>query len=315
MLRVRIRMRNRRALCNPVSWCLMIILMSLKWNAESFPLSGIPRVKVGRISQPRETEGNMEIKDRSGRWANEEGMNPEELQLMSNLSSSEMEWKTTTTTEGNYPVLTDLEDLEDEWEEFDSQWKSMKNMQEQGTRLDENFHFIVMARSVRALIWPVTVVFGTLAITGILVLTLCLTRRQIYCCGKPCFDSSLDAASNYDRSEMRREKMRLIKTNPLATRSLDDTEINGIVECMRRGRPHQGKIMKREEFMQEYERRFRDASFAPISPPCRNKCSSRESDSAEEIMMTRRKMCKGGEVEVGMGHEYDEVLDLQIQEL
>ena len=266
-------------------FCLGIgIMVSQNALVEGNAWDGIPKIKVPQIgvsSMNNETTKNTEYP-----VTEDEGDPTETLSEL----NDQLVFASSDYTEELPPILTDLEDLEAEWKEFDKQWEKTKEISEHGKDSTDQFHAIVMARSLRALIWPVTLAFGSLAISGMIITTLCLTRRQIYCCGQPCFDSSLEAASTYDRTAMRREKIKMIKKNPLATRSLDQTEIEGIVECLRKSRSRSRRETPTEEFMQEFERRFPGTTSRTVSSPSRNSESHPTQRIPEEFTITHKKL-------------------------
>ena len=166
--------------------------------------------------------------------------------------------------------FTELEDLEAEWAIFDQEWGWASDNNEQEASEDHRLDALMTAYSIRSLVWPVSLVTGSLLLSVVIILALCWARKQIYCCGKPCLDSSLDAASNYDRSALRKEKLKMMGSNPLMCRGLDQTEMQGIATCLQEQNVVAGKMMNREiqhvDFMEEYARRYPGATFRPIDP-------------------------------------------------
>ena len=287
--------------------CVLIAYESSAWD-------GIPKRNVMQIGSPEIREEEVEEK-----YYNTAPGGAENLRADNNDTDNDAMTLGQTTTE-SFPVLTDLEDLEAEWREFDRQWEKMKTVPSQKEIRGDHFHSVVIARSLRTLIWPVVVVFGALAMTGIIVMTVCMTRKQIYCCGKPCFDSSLDAATNYDRSELRREKIRMSKRNPLASRPLDHEEIVGIAEFLRAQslrREHRVLSSKnsREEFMEEYDRRFLEASFPPISSTPNGNKERKNTKPEDEEMITMVKTSMRRNATDNSMNEYDEVVDIEVQQI
>ena len=310
-------------------WRMGVLLqIFLLIAAGEDPWVGIPVVKVPQIGQhERVLERNSEEEGGSGIAGDgldiqgrklEEALasvsdpidkNLDGTDLFAEIDERQEFWTTT-----DYPqVLTELEDLEEEWRNFDEQVGETEGKPNPSDNLDERFRTFITARSVRALIWPLTLAFGTLAVSGMIIMTLCLTRKQIYCCGQPCFNSSLEAASNYDRSAMRKEKIKMIKRNPLATRSLDKMEIEGIVECFKKGQSRSTGVLYPEEFMQEYDRRILLAARRFISTPIQSqKSDSEPGNNAENSFCGKKKDGRGSE-DLG-SHEYDEVVDVHMPE-
>ena len=82
---------------------------------------------------------------------------------------------------------------------------------------------------INKLVWPIMLFLVFLVFCVCLVITCCRTRRQDFCCGLPLFDSTREAASNYDRASIRRENRRRHREGlPDERLGLEDHELRRI---------------------------------------------------------------------------------------
>ena len=293
-------------------------LLSQILQRNVFAWEGIPKVKIMTTDPSPMDKLSLAMAEAPSSNTEWESVDPGDgiSEIDNPLVSEEhlevnFDWGDGTSYENGF---TDLEDLDSEWEDFDEQM-GMTSNDRASDDSDLYEESILLTSSLRSLAWPVALLVSSLAATMIIVLSLCYARKQIYCCGHPCFDSSLDAASNYDRSATRKEKMKIMKINPLVTRQLEEVEMRGIATCLRQ-QFHDESSAARDakvrhlEFMAEYDRRFPSACFRPIEPASHTVPKTHR--SSEQFLLRMPTATRGQD---GRAHVYDEVLNVDVLEV
>ena len=289
-------------------------LLSQILQRNVFAWEGIPRVKITTADPSLIDKLSMEMAEAPSSDAEWENVDPGNGILESEdhlVSEIDFDWGEETSYGNGF---TDLEDLESEWDDFDEQMGTTSK----GGEIDDSEQHeesVLLTSSLKSLAWPLALLISSLTATLIIVLSLCYARKQIYCCGHPCFDSSLEAASNYDRSATRKEKRRIMKINPLVTRQLEEVEMRGIAACLRQ-QFHDESSAARDakvrhlEFMAEYDRRFPSACFRPIEPASHTVPKTHR--GSEQFLLRMPTVTRGQD---GRAHVYDEVLNVDVLEV
>ena len=136
--------------------------------------------------------------------------------------------ETDTAIEGDNP----FSDFDWEWEIFDDSTSKI------GQETAETDHpgDISWKRLALQLAWPILFFLVFLVICLCFSLVCCLTRRQVFCCGLPFFDSTREAAHNYDRASLRKENRRRSRMGlPDERPTLEDHELRKLatlVTCL-----------------------------------------------------------------------------------
>lgn len=99
-------------------------------------------------------------------------------------------------------------DFDIEWDLFDVSQKEEVNRNGGVVDLPPSYPILVWSNLTLKLIWPAIFFFAFLILCVCLALVCCFSRRQVFCCGLPLFDSTREAATNYDRASMRKENRR-----------------------------------------------------------------------------------------------------------
>ena len=116
-------------------------------------------------------------------------------------------------------------DFDIEWGLFDEEEDDMPDKRpEEKTPPHTDWRYLM-----NRLVWPILMFLVFLVLCTCLVITCCRTRRQVFCCGLPLFDSTREAASNYDRASMRKENRRRHRKGlPDERLGLEDHELRRI---------------------------------------------------------------------------------------
>ena len=310
--RVRTGEVERHLLKGVVSKTLIVILLWIYWTrsrVEGLDWVGIPVKTVSHIdSKDKPVSSDLRI---------EEITEETEKPAVELPNEEPGDSDNPLVVGGSGYLFTDVKDLEEDWEEFDARWEFETKNQKQDVEGEKLWMSLSKDHTLRSLVWPISLVVGGILLSGIVILATCWTRRQIYCCGSPCFDSSHNAASNYDRSALRKEKLRMIKQNTLSHAQFG---VDG--ECIRND--HAGRFPKRmklctsqgpnsEEFMEEYNRRFPMASFQPIHPLGISGHTVPKVQPRPEIIVVKVPVQKI--LPDGPTHVYDKVHDVNVQEV
>ena len=309
----RTKARRKRTFLRPAIFLTLWILVHLGFRLSE-AWTGIPKIKVSRLGT--ELSAGLSMNETMTEYADEvaeypSDYEPEEIEIATGDEDFQ--------DEESWEVSDDdiFSDLEKEWKTFDDQWSDRSRQAEDGVDKENGWEAAFLVHSLKEFAWPLSLLAGIIILFALILIAICKARKQIFCCGKPCYDSSLEAASNYDRVEMRREKIKMIKKNPLATRRLEDTEMQGIATFLKGGTMDSvlcsaSRKDEKTEFMDEYNLRFGRASFRHLEPHLARNTVPKIGRDPEYFVV--RVPPRRIEADIH-NNEYDEVHDVAVQEV
>ena len=125
-------------------WVGLICLVSVEISNQAKAEGGIPKKRVHQIGSASITLSTENLTQ-----SDNQGVDPPPVaqpSVAEHDEDGENEHDEHDTFDS--PILTDLEDLEAEWKEFDQQWDRMKEREEIPEAVGEHFHSVVMALSL-----------------------------------------------------------------------------------------------------------------------------------------------------------------------